>query len=272
MANIDTVFAEALAAFHRYSRQNPAAVATMQNIGALPTSRRTGSAALDIGAGEGSLPRLLAPCVDHLVLVEPNPCCVESLRGDFHDVRAEPWSERLASELRRTRPQGFDLVTMSHMIYHFAGIDDIRAKIALAYEQVGPDGYLVVVVNQPASLTAQLGNAFQMAEGRASEATTNRDLHATCHEARFYREVVGNDADIAIHGVDAPLQGVPNREALVRLLRMPLLDPGAAGGCDPARLDAFVADFLDQRFPGLPYPATLPDQDDLIAIRRGVSP
>ena len=87
-------------------------------------------------------------------------------------------------------------------------------------------------------------------------------------QPRCYREGIGNDADIAIHGVDASLQGVPNRDTLVKLLRRPLLDARADEACDPARLDAFVEAFLDQRLPGLPYPATLPDQDDLIAIRR----
>mgnify|MGYP006273181311 CR=1 FL=1 len=261
-------FAEALALFHRYSLQNPRTIETMQRVGALPSAFSPDFAALDIGAGEGRLPVLFEPLVDTLVLLEPNPHCVERLRHRFRDVHAEPWGELAMRRLRVEYRAGFDLVSMSHMIYHFDGIDDIRAKIALAFALVKTDGHLVIVINQPDALTAQVGIAFQESEGRSGEARTNRDLHTFCHQASFYQDALGPNAVIGIHTIDAPLVGVPGRADLIRLLRMPLLDPGATGECDTGQLDAFIGRYLDATHPGLAYPADIPSRDQLIVIRR----
>lgn len=261
-------FAEALALFHRYSLQNPRTIEAMQRAGALPTAFSTDFAALDIGAGEGRLPALFEPFVDTLVLVEPNPHCVERLRRRFREVHAEPWSELAMRRLRVAYPAGFDLVSMSHMIYHFGGIDDIRAKIALAFALVKRDGHLVIVINHPDAPTAEVGIAFQESEGRSSEARTNHDLHAFCHQAGFYQELLGREAEVGIHEIDTPLSGVPSREDLIRLLRMPLLDPGSTSECDTEKLDAFIGRYLDAKYPGLAYPAEVPSRDQLIDIRR----
>lgn len=262
------VFAEALALFHRYSLQNPRTIKAMQRVGALPKAFQADFAALDIGAGEGRLPALFEPLVDRLVLVEPNPHCVERLRRRFREVHAAPWSDLAMRELRVKHPEGFDLVSMSHMIYHFDGIDDIRAKIALAFALVRPNGHLVIVINQPDAPTAQVGIAFQEAEGRAAEAATNHELHLACHGASFYEDLLGPDAAVSIHDIDTPLLGVPGRDDLIRLLRMALLDPAAANDCDTERLDAFIGGYLDTAYPGLAYPADVPSRDQLIDIRR----
>ena len=73
------VFEQALTLFHRYSLQNSEAVRQMQAKGVLPTARRHGFSVFDIGAGQGCLPGLMQKFADTLVLLEPNPRCIEVL-------------------------------------------------------------------------------------------------------------------------------------------------------------------------------------------------
>lgn len=99
------------------------------------------------------------------------------------------------------------------------------------------------------------------------EAKTNEDLHAVCHESRFFQELAGEQAAVAIYPITAPLYLVRSREELIVIFRMCLLNPLSAAPCDTHKLDGFIASYLDTEYPGLTYPATIPSQDDLIMIR-----
>jgi SAM-dependent methyltransferase len=263
------VFERALTLFHRHSLQNDETVRQMQARGILPSTPSSGFPVLDLGAGEGHLPTLMRPYADPLVLVEPNSRCVEALRRTFAHVYPLRWGEAALHRLRADFPQRFRLVTMSHMLYHFDGIDDVGRRLRMAFSLVQPGGHLVVVINQPSAPTALIGIAFQVAEGRAAEAATNQAVHASCHDPAFYQELAGDDAEVAIFPIDTPIHRVANRDELIILLRMALLDPLSETPCDTDRLDAFLAAELDTRYPGLDYPATLPSVDDMIVIRKG---
>jgi SAM-dependent methyltransferase len=260
------VFEQALALFHRHSLQNGETVRQLQARGLLPTARHAQFAVLDIGAGEGHLPRLMQPLVATLVALEPNPACAQRLRADFTDILECRWDEQAALRLRGRRPEGFDLVTMSHMLYHFDGLADIRDKIALALALLKPRASLAIVINRPSAPMARIGTAFQCVEGRFGEAGTNLELHGACHDPRFYRALSPAGASIAVDVIDTPLQKVPSRATLTALLRMPLLDPLSEGPCDTARLDRFIGAFLDAEYPDLAYPADIPSQDDLVVV------
>ncbi|MFO1414590.1 MAG: methyltransferase domain-containing protein [Burkholderiales bacterium] len=264
----EDAFGAALALFHRHSTQNPAAVAALQALGILPARACADLAILDIGAGEGRLPALLQPFARTLVLVEPNPGCVARLRRRWPAVRARPWDDATAQALQRAHPAGFDLVTMSHMLYHLDGLAGIRAGLRAALALVRPGGHLAVVVNQPSAPTVRAGVAFMRAQGRHAEAATNEALHRHCHDPGFYADVGAGTCDVTLVPVACPLRGVPSRTALVALLRMPLLDPRAARADDLPALDAWLAAWLDREYPGLAYPATLDGTDDLVAVRR----
>lgn len=265
------VFEAALTLFHRTSVQNEELERQLRLRGILPEVPRAGFSVLDLGAGQGRLPRLLAPWADPLILVEPNPRCVELLRGEFPHVSPNRWGEPARDEVRREHPGGFSLVTMSHMLYHLGGLDDIRAKLALALGLLEPGGHLVVVINQEPAPMARLGMRYLLARGSMEAWSTNRVLHDHCHEARFYREVAGEGFDVEVRPVDGSLYGVASRDELIRLFRMPLLDPLSKKPCDTDALDAFLAEALDAQFPGLAYPATIPSLDDLVVIRRSAA-
>jgi len=262
------IFEQALTLFHRYSLQNSEAVRQMQHQGVLPRVRRSGFCILDLGAGQGHLPRLMQNYADTLVLLEPNPRCVEVLQHGFPNLYPCRWDASARERLHGDWPRGFDLITMSHMLYHFNGLDDIRAKIRMALSLLAPGGHLVIVINQPGAPMALIGIAFELAQGRLEESATNQDLHRCCHAPGFYQELAGRHAVVAIHPIDAPLRQVESRGDLIVLLRMCLLNPLSCAPCTTASLDRFIADYLDSCFPALRYPATIPSQDDLITIRR----
>lgn len=261
------VFEQALTLFHHYSRQNGETIRQMQVKGLLPATRRRGFAVLDIGAGQGHLPSLMQAYADTLVLLEPNRRCVEVLQQSFTHVYSCPWDNDALGRLHRDYPQGFDLITMSHMLYHFDGLDDIRDKVRMALTLRKPSGQLAIVLNQPSAPMAQIGIAFQIATGRQAEAETNQDLHAFCHTARFYQDLAGQGTEVAIAPIDTPLDQVQSRAELIALLRMCLLNPLSEAPCVTDTLDAFVGEFLDTQYPRLTYPATIPSQDELIFIR-----
>jgi len=104
--------------------------------------------------------------------------------------------------------------------------------------------------------------------GRAREAATNQALHAVCHQPGFYQDLLGDQAEITILPIDAPLSQVASRQELITLLRMALLDPLSTAPCDTDRVDAFIAGELDRWYPALTYPVTLPSRDDMIIIRK----
>ncbi len=266
------VFEQALTLFHHYSRQNSETVRQMQAKGILPTTRRRGFAVLDIGAGQGHLPSLMQPYADTLVLLEPNRRCVEVLQQAFPHVYPCPWGASALERLHRDYPQGFDLITMSHMLYHFDGLDDIRDKVRMALTLLKPGGQLVIVLNQPSAPMALIGIAFQVATGRQAEVATNQDLHAFCHTSRFYRDLAGQGTAVVIASIDTPLDRVPSRAALIALLRMCLINPLSESPCATDELDAFISEFLDSHYPRLTYPATLPSRDELIVIRLTPAP
>lgn len=265
------VFEQALDLFHHYSRQNVETVRQMQAMGLLPTGHRHDFSVLDIGAGQGHLPGLMQDHVGTLVLLEPNPRCVHVLQRRFAMVYPCRWEAAARERLRQDYPQGFDLITMSHMLYHFDGIDDIREKIRMALTLLKPSGHLVIVIIQPFAPTARIGVSFQEAEGLHEIAATNKDLHASCHGPDFYQHVAGEQADVDIVSVDAPLYQVQSREDLIGLLRMALLNPLSEAPCDIPKLDAFIAGFLDAEHPRLAYPATIPSRDNLIVLRKGLA-
>lgn len=262
------VFEQALTLFHRYSLQNSEAVRQLQDRGVLPIVYRAGFSILDIGAGQGHLPDLMRPYAERLMVLEPNPRCCDVLAKKFTDVYACPWSASARHRVFTDHPQGFDLVTLSHVLYHFNGRDDIREKIRLALTLVKPGGHLAIILNQPSAPMALIGIGFQRAAGRREEAATNLDLHACCHESRFYQALAGRQAEVAIYTIDTPLDRVPTREDLIVLFRMCLLNPLSAAPCDTIRLDAFISDYLDTTYPALSFPATIPSQDDLVIIQK----
>ena len=262
------VFETALTTFHRHSRQNDEFVRALLDIDILPASRNSDFAILDLGAGQGYLPSLLRDHAGVLAVLEPNASCVKALRQTFASVYAEAWDEPAFIRIARDHPHGFDLVSMSHMLYHFHGIDDIRAKIRLAMRLVKPSGVLAIVINQIDAPTARVGMSFLRANGFDAEFQTNQHLHAHCHDASFYADAFDGAVAVSIPTLDAPLANVPNRDELIVALRMPLLDPLSDAPCSLDRLDRHIAAFLDAAYPGLTYPATLPSRDDLILIRR----
>ena len=262
------VFTEALDLFHRYSLQNDETVRALQGLGVLPAVHRPGFAVLDIGAGQGHLPDLMRGLTDTLVLVEPNPRCVEVLRARFPAVHAGPWGKGALRCLRADHPAGFDLITLSHMLYHLAGIADVRAKVRLALTLLKPGGALAVVLNRRDAPMSRIGIAFEVAEGRQAEAQTNRDLLACCHTPDFYRDLAGPGFAVSLQTIDTPLCAVPSRADLIGLLRMCLLDPLSAAPCATERVDRFIAGWLDANHPGLGYPASIPSHDDLVVLRR----
>jgi 2-polyprenyl-3-methyl-5-hydroxy-6-metoxy-1,4-benzoquinol methylase len=264
----DDVFEQALTLFHHYSLQNDEAVRQMHDKGILPTAHRIAFSVLDIGAGQGCLPGLMQQYADTLVLLEPNPRCVQVLQQQFDPVYPYPWGNFALHRLRSDYPKGFDLITMSHMIYHFHGIDDIRKKIRMALTLLKPEGHLAIIINQPSAPTARIGIAFQLAEDRFDEAATNQDLHTFCHESHFYRELSGGHGDVAVYPVNSPISQVKSREDMITLFRMPLLNPLSKSPCDTDRLDSFISHYLDSTYPSLAYPATIPSYDDLIIIRK----
>jgi SAM-dependent methyltransferase len=262
------VFEQALTLFHRHSLQNSEAVRQLQDKGVLPVMYRTGFSILDIGAGQGHLPDLMRPYAEKLMVLEPNPRCCDVLAKKFTDVYACPWDASARYRVSTDHPQGFDLITLSHVLYHFNGLNDIRDKIRLALTLLKPGGHLAIILNQPSAPMALIGIGFQRAAGRRDEAATNLDLHACCHESRFYQALAGRQAEVTIYTIDTPLDRVPSREDLIVLFRMCLLNPLSAAPCDTIRLDAFISDCLDATYPALTYPATIPSQDDLVIIRK----
>ncbi len=264
-------FEQALTLFHHYSLQNSEAVRQMQDKGVLPTAHRRGFSVFDIGAGQGCLPSLMRQYADTLVLLEPNPRCAEILRRSFDTVHTCLWGEPALHRMLNAYSQGFDLITMSHVLYHFNGLDDIREKIRMALALVKPQGNLAIVLNQPSAPMARIGIGFQLAERRLDEAKTNEDLHAVCHEARFFQELAGEQAAVAIYPITAPLYLVKSRDELIAIFRMCVLNPLSEAPCETDKLDSFIASFLDTKYPALTYPATIPSQDDLIIIRSSGS-
>jgi hypothetical protein len=115
---------------------------------------------------------------------------------------------------------------------------------------------------------ARMGIRFQLEEGRLEESSANQGLHASCHDKRFYEALASDGLDVEIAPMDGSLRDIGSWEELIRLFRMPLLDPLSHAPCDTERLDAFIAADLDSRFPGLAYPATIPSRDDLIVLRK----
>jgi hypothetical protein len=262
------VFEQALTLFHHYSLQNSETVRQLQMKGILPTTRRAGFAVFDIGAGQGCLPGLMREYTDTLVLLEPNPRCVAALRREFKEVYPYPWDGEARALVQGDWPPGFELITMSHMLYHFKGIDDIRDKIRMALGLLEPGGNLAIIINQPSAPMARVGIGFQQASGRLGESQTNQSLHAFCHEPAFYQELTGGQAEVTIDPIDTPLRRVRSRRDLITLFRMPLLDPLSEAPCATDELDAYITAFLDAEYPALTYPATIPSRDDLIVIRN----
>lgn len=262
------VFEEALSLFHHYSLQNDEAVRLMQDKGILPANPRNDFSVLDIGAGQGYLPGLMQRYAGTMVVLEPNSRCVEVLRQHFDHVYPCQWDEHALHRLRSDYPQGFELITMSHMLYHFNGIDDIRRKIRMALTLLKPEGCLAIFINHPSAPTARVGTAFQMAEGRLDEAATNQDIHTFCHRLDFFQELSGKRADVSITPVNSPFYEVKSREDLIILFRMALLNPLSKAPCDTDKLDRFIARYVDSEFPSLTFPATIPSYDDLIIIRN----
>ena len=268
MTRDDEAFQQSLTLFHRYSRQNDETVRQMQLRHILPSSPIGNSSLLDIGAGEGRLPRLLQPYVGKLVLLEPNDRCADVLERSFSPVYRCAWGPAALHRLQINFPDGFDIVTMSHMLYHLGGMDDVRTKIRMALALLKPQGHLVIVVNQPTAVTLKVGVASFAAGGRPDEAQWQQTLQGFCHQPSFYAELAGATTTVSVESIETPLQDVPNREELIALLRMALIDPISTAPCSLERLDAQIATFLDINYPALPYPATLSSQDSLIILRR----
>lgn len=263
------VFEEALALFHQYSRQNGQTVVEMQRRLILPKNRQPGFGALDVGAGQGYLSSLMAPLVEQLVLVEPNPRCVQTLKAQFPKVYPQPWSLHTAETVRMEYPQGFNLVTMSHMLYHFADLDQVKKAIDLALGCVKPGGSLVIVLNTPSALMARIGVAYRQAVGRLDDAFVNQQIHAHCLSEPFYHQAFQSSCEeIEIQTVATPLCDVPNVGTLVELLRMCLLNPLSDAPFDESHVDGFIRQFVEDHYPGLSYPATLESLDKLIVLRR----
>lgn len=262
------VFEQALSLFHHYSRQNDETVRQMEANGLLPPIHRHDFSVLDIGAGQGYLPRLMQKYAGTLVLLEPSPCCVQVLKQHFAHVYPCKWEEAALRRLREDYPSGFDLITMSHMLYHLDGIEDIRSKIRMALTLLKLGGNLAIVIIQPSAPTARIGTSFFEAEGFSDIARTNKELHACCHSHDFYRQLSDGQTDVSIIQVYSPLHQVRSREDLIGLFRMALINPLLETPCDIAKLDAFIVDFLDAQHPRLTYPATIPSYDNLIVLRK----
>ncbi|NTU98242.1 MAG: class I SAM-dependent methyltransferase [Chlorobiaceae bacterium] len=260
------IFEQALTLFHRYSLQNDCLFEKMTELGILPKDRDPGLSVFDIGAGQGHLPDLIRPHVGKLILLEPNRRCVDVLSKRFEHIYPCPWNAEALERVRTDHPGGFDLVTMSHMLYHFQGIDDIHEKIMLSLSSVNAGGNLVIAVNQPSAPTSKAGVRFQMEEGRLDEFRTNHDLLDIVNDSGFFSELSDQGFDVSIYPLDTPLKGVSDREELVMLFRMPLLNPLSDSPCDLRKIDGFISDFIDSQFPDLCYPATIPSMDNMICF------
>ncbi|MEI8186414.1 MAG: methyltransferase domain-containing protein [Chlorobiaceae bacterium] len=262
------VFEQALTLFHRYSLQNDLLVEKMKKLGILPEILNAGFSVFDIGAGQGHLPDLMQRYVGKLILLEPNPQCVDMLSKRFDNVYPYPWESSSLERVRNDHPDGFNLVTMSHMLYHFEGINDVREKVRMSLSLVKTGGNLAIVVNQPSAPTAIVGVSYQEAEGRVDEARTNRELHAIINDSGFFSELSGRHFDVSIYPIDTPLTGVSSREELITLFRMPILNPLSKAACNLQKIDSFIEAFIDTHYQGLSYPAVIPSRDNLIVLHN----
>lgn len=143
------IFEQVLTLFHACSLQNDETVRHLLECGILPADGHEDFSILDIGAGQGYLSGLLQPYADPLVLLEPNPRCVQVLKARFNRVYPYRWSDFSRRLIARDHRQGFSLIILSHMIYHFDGVEDIRRKLRMALTLLKQAGHLVVVINQP---------------------------------------------------------------------------------------------------------------------------
>ncbi len=269
---LDTdVFEEALGLFHQYSLQNNETVSKLHLKGLLPETKRPGFSVLDIGAGQGHLPSLMRDYTDNLVVLEPNPRCVAALKQQFERVYPYRWEPFACKKIQQDFPEGFHLITMSHMLYHFKGLEDIQNKIKLAVSLLKPEGSLVIVLNKSSALMARIGISYQFAEGRLDEALVNQEIHQACHSKQFYEVISENLFPIEIETIETPLCNVPSRKDLVGLLRMCLINPLSQAPCQTEKIDTFISQYLDKTYTSLTFPATLASEDELIVLRRALA-
>ena len=137
----------------------------------------------------GYLPSLMRQYADTLVLLEPNPRCAERLRRSFDTVHTCLWGEPALHRMLSNYSQGFDLITMSHVLYHFNGLNDIRDKIRMALALLKPQGHLAIVLNQPSAPMARIGIGFQLAERRERAAVLHWQSTSRGQPARTPRSV-----------------------------------------------------------------------------------
>jgi 2-polyprenyl-3-methyl-5-hydroxy-6-metoxy-1,4-benzoquinol methylase len=261
-------FEEALALFHEYSLQNDETLNQLQQHHLLPYARQEGFAVMDIGAGQGYLPSLMAPLTETMVLVEPNPRCVQSLQERFKKVYPNPWDRLIAANITHDYPAGFDLITMSHMLYHFKGLQDIREKICLAAALLKPGGTLAIILNTPSAPSAKVGVAYQQAMGRLDEALVNQEIHAHCLTKEFYTQLSDDIKSVEVYPIATPFSGVPDFETLVKLFRMSVLNPVSQAPFDEGSVDGFIRRYIQSVYPDLTYPATIDSHDKLILLKR----
>lgn len=122
-------------------------------------ARRLGGRALDVGCGEGLLLQRLAPVMDEVVGIDPDPAAIEDARerldgrpgvriieGSFLD--ADP-ADDLAGGLA---PGSFDLITFVATLHHMP----LRPALARARELLTPGGELIIVGLSKENLAEQL--------------------------------------------------------------------------------------------------------------------
>lgn len=257
------LFQQSLTLFHKYSQQNNIAVKEMLSRDILPSS-----AVLDIGAGEGHLPDLMREHISQIVLVEPNPECVKVLQNKYEHVYPSYWDESIAGRIRKDFTEGFSLITMSHMLYHLGNPDNIRSAIRMAFGLLKSQGYLVIIINAYSAPTAQIGMKFLSEEGRTEELNTNLEIHTFCHDINFYKQLAIPLSLAEICSLNTPFEGVENREELIALFRMPLLDPLSKSCSNTKKLDEFIDRELKLRYPSLEFPAAVPSSDDMIILQK----
>jgi SAM-dependent methyltransferase len=115
---------------------------------------------LEIGAGIGTFSRLLLEAgASPLLLVEPEPACVDELRREFaSDQRVIVAQELLpGSPALRERPSSFSYALCQNVLEH---IDDDVAALAAVVDALEPGGELAVLVPAHPFLFGRLDRRF----------------------------------------------------------------------------------------------------------------
>ncbi|MFG3015914.1 class I SAM-dependent methyltransferase [Streptomyces cinerochromogenes] len=152
---------------------------------------------VDVGAGDGTTTRHLAPCFGRTVCVEPS----ESMRRAL--TRAVPQAEVVAAPVGEARVDArADLALLSHVLYYVPR-DQWAATVARVMEWVAPGGVLLILLQDPDSACMRMvrhftGHRFDLRE-LADELTalpaglvggTGLDVVPACYRSRDLDEAV----------------------------------------------------------------------------------